>query len=273
MPFPMGVHGAPSPYGPSFPHEMVPFGHNAFYNYRDPYAMAPNMIPPSYFPSYPQVPSPPQAEAKASPAPAPAPAPTPAPAEAPAEPPKDTAKDEAIARLEKLILDDRIERETKEAARVAAIEREIAEKAAREQQNAHDRKIAEEAAMLARADAEKKAAEDAAKAKEEAEKAAATAASEAAAAATVAAAEATAAAAEKAAAEKAAAEEKANAQPAPEKKKPIKFKDAVGRKFSFPFELCSTWKVSEAPEAKVSDRSLITGLGNGRPHQASLSPH
>jgi hypothetical protein len=27
-------------------------------------------------------------------------------------------------------------------------------------------------------------------------------------------------------------------------KKPIKFKDAVGRKFSFPFELCSTWAVS-----------------------------
>ena len=29
-----------------------------------------------------------------------------------------------------------------------------------------------------------------------------------------------------------------------EKKKPIKFKDAVGRKFSFPYHLCKTWKVS-----------------------------
>ncbi|KAJ5438081.1 uncharacterized protein N7458_009079 [Penicillium daleae] len=29
-----------------------------------------------------------------------------------------------------------------------------------------------------------------------------------------------------------------------EKKKPIKFKDAVGRKFSFPFELCSTWQAT-----------------------------
>ncbi|RAL60978.1 hypothetical protein DID88_010074 [Monilinia fructigena] len=29
--------------------------------------------------------------------------------------------------------------------------------------------------------------------------------------------------------------------PPEEKKKPIKFKDAVGRKFSFPFELCATW--------------------------------
>jgi len=27
-------------------------------------------------------------------------------------------------------------------------------------------------------------------------------------------------------------------------KKPIKFKDAVGRKFSFPFELAATWAVS-----------------------------
>lgn len=34
---------------------------------------------------------------------------------------------------------------------------------------------------------------------------------------------------------------KALAKPAVEKKKPIKFKDAVGRKFSFPFELCATW--------------------------------
>jgi hypothetical protein len=27
-----------------------------------------------------------------------------------------------------------------------------------------------------------------------------------------------------------------------EKKKPLKFKDAVGRKFSFPFHLCATWE-------------------------------
>jgi hypothetical protein len=130
-------------------------------------------------------------------------------------------------------MDDRTEREAKEAARVAQIEREAAEKAAREQQLAHDRKIAEEAAFLARADAEKMAAEAAAAAKEQAEKAAATAASEAAAAATAAAAEAANAAAE------------AAKKPPPEKKKPIKFKDAVGRKFSFPFELCATWQVRD----------------------------
>lgn len=214
---PMGAHGSPSPYtGSPFHHEMMPYAPNAYYNYRDPYSMAQGMMPQSYFPSYPQVPSPTQAEAASSPAP----------------PSADAAKDEAIARLEKLILDDRTDRENKEAARQAAIEREAAEKAAREQQLAHDRKIAEEAAALARADAEKRAAEDAAKAKEEAEKAAAAAASEAAAAATVAAAE---------AANAAAAE--AAKKPAPEKKKPIKFKDAVGRKFSFPFELCGTWQV------------------------------
>lgn len=28
------------------------------------------------------------------------------------------------------------------------------------------------------------------------------------------------------------------------KQKPIRFKDAVGRKFSFPFHLCNTWAVS-----------------------------
>lgn len=33
-----------------------------------------------------------------------------------------------------------------------------------------------------------------------------------------------------------------------EKKKPIKFKDAVGRKFSFPFELCRTWQVCCNPK-------------------------
>jgi Membrane protein involved in colicin uptake len=218
---PMGPHGH-SPYaGSPFHHEMMPYAPNAYYNYRDPYSLVQGMVPHSYFPSYPQVPSPPQPEVASPPASTPAPAPAP--------PPADAAKDEAIARLEKLILDDRTEREAKEAARMAAIEREAAEAAAKAQQLAHDRKIAEEAAMLARADAEKKAAEDAAKAKEEAEKAATAAASEAAA---------------TAQATAAAAAAEASGKPAPEKKKPIKFKDAVGRKFSFPFELCSTWQVS-----------------------------
>jgi hypothetical protein len=33
-------------------------------------------------------------------------------------------------------------------------------------------------------------------------------------------------------------------KPEAEKKAPIKFKDAIGRKFSFPFHLCATWAVS-----------------------------
>lgn len=209
----MGGHGSPSPYGGSpYHHELMPFPPHGYYNYRDPYSMVQGMLPQSYYPPYPQVPSPTQADAKSSPSSSTAPAPA------------DAAKDEAIARLEKLILDERTERENKEAARQAAIEREAAEKAAREQQLAHDRKIAEEAAALARADAEKKAAEDAAKAKEEAEKAAA--------------------------AEAANAAAEASNKPAPEKKKPIKFKDAVGRKFSFPFELCSTWQVGVPSHAR-----------------------
>lgn len=109
-----------------------------------------------------------------------------------------TTKDEALARLEKILLDERTER-------LAEIERERAEKAAREQQLPHDRKIAEEAAALARGDAEKRVMEEVAKAKDEAETAA--------------------------------------KKPPPEKKKPIKFKDALGRTFRFPFELCRTWEV------------------------------
>ncbi|OQE14599.1 hypothetical protein PENSTE_c034G04413 [Penicillium steckii] len=246
MPHPMGMHGSASPFGASpFQHEMVPYGANGYYNYtRDPYAMMAAMQQQSYFPQFQQIPSPQQHEPAPAPTPAPAaasPAPAPAPDPTP-PPPADTAKDEAIARLEKLILDDRTEREAKEAAKIAEAERKAAEAAALEAQLAHDRKIAGEAAALARADAEKRAAEEAAKAKEEAEKAAAAAASEAAAAATAAA---TAAAAEAANAAAAEAEKAAAPPPPPEKKKPIKFKDAVGRKFSFPFELCATWQGME----------------------------
>ena len=51
--------------------------------------------------------------------------------------------------------------------------------------------------------------------------------------------------AEKAAAEAAAAAAAAAPPPPPkEKDKPLKFQDAIGRKFSFPFHLCNTWSVS-----------------------------
>ncbi|KAJ5547033.1 hypothetical protein N7494_004618 [Penicillium frequentans] len=252
----MGAHGMPSPFAaPPFHHEIMPYPHNGFYNnFRDPYAMFQGMMPPSYFPYPPQVPSPIQPDSKTPPAPSPADDPA---KEAAAQ--EASAKDEAIARLEKLILDDRTERENREAARLAAIAAEEAERLAREKQLAHDQAIASvaaaEAAALARADAEQRAATEAAKAKEEAEKAAAEAAAKAkedsaqaaqdAATKALEAVEAANAAAAAAAAKAKEEEENKNKVPPPEKKKPIKFKDAVGRKFSFPFELCSTWQGME----------------------------
>lgn len=224
LPYPFMPHGQP-PYGgtPLNPHELMPYGMGGYYPPREPHQMVPGMMPP-YFGAYPRVSSPNQVEPSPSPA-----------------PPADTAKDEAIAKLEKLILEERTEREAREAReaeRQAAIEQEAAEQAAREKRAAHEKQIADDAAAAARAEAERKAAEEAAQAKKEADEAAAAAAAEAAAAATEAA---NAAAAEAVAAATAAASNQP--PPAPEKKKPIKFKDAVGRKFNFPFELCCTWQV------------------------------
>ncbi|OJD18584.1 hypothetical protein AJ78_01425 [Emergomyces pasteurianus Ep9510] len=207
-----GPHGVPA-YFPPYGHQFPPLPHG--------------LPPPQFFHQFQRQPSPPPKE------------PTPPPT-APA-PPQPDPKDEAIARLEKLILDERKEREAKELAREAAIEKAARDKALAEERAAIEKKIAEEAAAkagkIARAEAmkeaEAKAAEEAAKAKIAAEEAAALAAAEAAEKAT---AEANAKTAEAVAAATAAA----RAPPA-EKKKPIKFKDAVGRKFSFPFHLCNTW--------------------------------
>ncbi|KAE8147650.1 hypothetical protein BDV25DRAFT_159908 [Aspergillus avenaceus] len=225
-------HGPPSYGGPPLgSHDLIPYGPGGYYPLRDPYGIVPSMMHPSYFNPYPRIPSPriPSPSQVESPESSPPPA-------------MDTSKDEAIARLEKLILEERTEREAREqreVARQAALEQEAAEQAAREERAHHEKRIAEEAASFARAEAEQKAAEEAAKAKKEAEEAAVAAAAEAAAAATEAA---NAAAAEAIAAARAAATEN---PPPPEKKKPIKFKDAVGRKFSFPFDLCCTWQGME----------------------------
>ncbi|QKX62509.1 uncharacterized protein TRUGW13939_09670 [Talaromyces rugulosus] len=150
----------------------------------------------------------------------------------------DPAKDEAIARLEKLILDERADREARDAAREAAMVKAAADKLAAEERAAAEKRIADEAAAKATAAAnqefEKKSAEEAVKAQKAAEEMAAAAAADA----KKAAEEAAAAAAEEAkkvadeaaaaaAAEaKKAAEEAAANKPPPEKKKPIKFKDA-----------------------------------------------
>lgn len=176
----------------------------------------------------------------------------------------DTTKEDMIAKLEQLILDERAEREARDNAREAALAKAAADKLAAEERAAAEKQIAAEAAARATAIAKKEAAEAAAEeairaqkfaeemaanAAAEAKKAAEEAAAAAAAEAKKAAEEAAAAAAEEAkkateAAAKKAAEEAA-AKPPPEKKKPIKFKDAVGRKFSFPFHLCSTWQGME----------------------------
>ncbi|KAH1450394.1 hypothetical protein KXX58_004965 [Aspergillus fumigatus] len=224
-------HG-PSHYGgnPLGPHELIPYGPGGYFPFREPYPMVPGMVPPPYLNTYPRVPSPSQGESSPSPVPAAA----------------EVAKDEAIARLEKLILEERTEREAKEAREAAlraAIEKEAAEQAAREERAAHEKKLVEEAAAAARAEAEQKAAEEAAKAKKEAEEAAAAARAEAEQKAAEEAAKLKKEAEEAVAAATAAATAAANK--VPEKKKPIKFKDAVGRKFSFPFDLCCTWQGME----------------------------
>ncbi|KAK3115938.1 hypothetical protein LTR53_004216 [Teratosphaeriaceae sp. CCFEE 6253] len=113
----------------------------------------------------------------------------------------------------------------------AAAERAAAAKKAEEE--AEKRKKAEiaEATKKAREDVEKKAATEAAKAKDEHEKKVA---------------ELKAAQAEAEKKHKELEEEAAKHKPMPDAlKAPIKFKDAVGRKFSFPWHLCKTWKGME----------------------------
>jgi membrane protein involved in colicin uptake len=56
-----------------------------------------------------------------------------------------TAKDEAIARLEKLIFNERAERKAREAARQAAMAKAAADKLAAEERAAADKKLVEEA--------------------------------------------------------------------------------------------------------------------------------
>lgn len=69
-------------------------------------------------------------------------------------------------------------------------------------------------------------------------------------------------------AKKKAMEEKAAAEKA---KPPIKFKDAVGRKFNFPFHLVQTWQVSWKPTNSYSQyMGLTLRAGNGGPHSTSI---
>lgn len=58
----------------------------------------------------------------------------------------------------------------------------------------------------------------------------------------------------------------------------IKFKDAVGRKFSFPWHLCKTWKVRSTARTHVNGALFISykltlDKGHGRAHQTSILAH
>ncbi|PYI07585.1 hypothetical protein BO78DRAFT_417452 [Aspergillus sclerotiicarbonarius CBS 121057] len=105
--------------------------------------------------------------------------------------PVDDVKNQAIARLERLISEERIEREAREAREARKARRQLAIEVP-------TAAAAQEAGLRAKSD-QVEAAEAPAEA----------------------------------------------TQPPPEKKKPIRFKDAVGRKLSFPFDLCCTWQGME----------------------------
>ncbi|KAL8942371.1 MAG: hypothetical protein Q9216_001691 [Gyalolechia sp. 2 TL-2023] len=221
--FPPGQHSAPAMGLPMAPHPSAPYPgqemmHHtpapAFYPYPpQSYPVHPAMVPPTMYPPYQAVYSPPPAN-------------TPPPS-------TDSSKDdEKFKRIEQLFLDQKADQEAKEAAAKKAAQDAAAKAEA-------DKKIADDIAAAAAAaaaaateEAEKKAAEkEAAKAADDAAKAKAAVEE-----------------AEKKAAEAAAAAAAAPPPPPPppeERKKPIRFKDAVGRKFSFPFHLCNTWEGME----------------------------
>jgi hypothetical protein len=52
--------------------------------------------------------------------------------------------------------------------------------------------------------------------------------------------------------------------------KPIKFRDALGRTFNFPWNMCRTWNVRIAVHTYTHERAL-TSTGHGRTYQAGLS--
>ena len=147
---------------------------------------------------------------------------------------KSEKKDDGLARLEALMVKQEEARVAREKEIFAKAEAEAAAAAAKKLKEEEDKQKKEEiaeASKKAKEEAEKKAAEAAKKAKEEHEKKlkdAQTAKEE----------------AEKK--QKELEEEKKKLTPAPDTTRaPIKFKDAVGRKFSFPYHLCKTWKGME----------------------------
>lgn len=64
--------------------------------------------------------------------------------------------------------------------------------------------------------------------------------------------------------------EKSGVQVKVGEEKPVRFKDAVGRKFTFPFHLVKTWKVSELTIGPQSRRILILTRRKGHPGHGGL---
>ena len=160
----------------------------------------------------------------------------PPPSTASSPPPQeDKKKEDGLADIKELIRKQEEARLAWEKEIIAKREAEAAEIAARKAKEEEEKKKKEEiaaASKKAKEDAEKKAEEAAKKAQGEHEKKlkeAETAKEE----------------AEKK--QKELEEEKKKLTPAPDSTKaPIRFKDAVGRKFSFPFHLCKSWKGMES---------------------------
>ena len=142
------------------------------------------------------------------------------------------AEDARRAETERAARDQQI----REEAAAAALKKAAEEAEAKTAKAAADKKIADEAAAAAKTEAEKKAAKLADKAKEESEKKQKEAEEK------LKEAEEAAAKAKKEAEE---AKKAAEAAAPKEKKAPIRFHDAVGRKFNFPFEICCRWRGME----------------------------
>ena len=128
------------------------------------------------------------------------------------------------------------EKQIREEAAAEALKKAAKEAEAQAAKAAADKKIAEEAATAAKTEAEKKAAEEADKPKEESDKKQKEAEEKQKEAEDV---------ATKAKKEAEEAKKAAEAAAPTEKKAPIRFHDAVGRKFNFPFEICSRWRGME----------------------------
>ena len=160
--FPPGPHGAPplanpmmSPHGgsPYTGQELMHRAPNAGYfpyppSFPMPQPMPQPMVPPALFPTYVYSPQPTPAPATA-PAPTTAPAPAPAastPATQPTPPPaaESPKHEEQFARLEKILMDERTDREAREAAAKQAAEDAAAQAAA-------DKKIADDIAAASSA--------------------------------------------------------------------------------------------------------------------------